>query len=74
MLKNSVLTNKNALNDSNFKHMLKYSENKNPELKKRKRQRKFFYLNQPFCQSIKKQEKKSWIEVLKTIKYSENCK
>ena len=44
----------NALNDSNFKHKLKYSENKNPQTKKkRNRPRKIIYFNPPFCQSVK---------------------
>ena len=31
IFKNSVHTYQNALNDSNFKLILKYSENKNPQ-------------------------------------------
>ena len=51
---NSVPTYQNALNNSNFKHMLKNSENKNLQTKKKKnRLRKIIYFNQLFCQSVR---------------------
>ena len=36
IFKNSITIYQNALNDSNFKHKLKYSENKNPLTKKKR--------------------------------------
>jgi len=54
IFKNSISTYQNALNDSNFKHKLKYSENNNPLAKKKtNRPRKIIYFNPPFCQSVK---------------------
>ena len=54
IFKNSISAYQNALNDSNFKHKLKYSENKNPQTKKKaNRPRKIIYFNPPFCQSLK---------------------
>ena len=53
IFKNSVPTYQNALIDSNLKHMLKYSENKNPQTKKKQNLlRKTIYFNPPFCQSV----------------------
>merc|ERR1712096_235557 len=54
IFKNSVSTYQNSLNDSNVKHELKYSENNNPQTKKKaNRPRKIIYFNPPFCQSLK---------------------
>ena len=54
IFKNSVPTYQNALNDSNFKHTLKYSDNRILQTKKKNnRPMKIIYFNPPFCQSVK---------------------
>ena len=71
---NSISTYQSALNDSNFKHKLKYSENNNPPAKKKtNRPRKIIYFNPPFCQSVKTNIEKYFsnllINISKTTKH-----
>ena len=71
-VKNSV---QNALSDSNFKCMLKYSENKNSQIKRKSNQpSKIIYFNPSFCQSVKTNLWKIFFQLidkhLKTMKYS----
>ena len=50
----SVSIYQEALTKSNFKHKLKYTEDKNTKCKKtRNRKRKVIFFNPPFCQSVK---------------------
>ena len=51
----SVANYQDALNNSNFKHKLKYTDNNNDQYKKKpNRLRKVIYFNPPVCQSVKK--------------------
>ena len=51
---NSVATYQNALKTNNFKHTLKYTENKKTQTEKKTNcPRNTTYFNPPFCQSIK---------------------
>ena len=61
---NHVATYQNALNNANFKHKLKYTENVKTQTKKKTpRSRKIIYFNPPFCQSVKTNIGKAFFEI-----------
>ena len=61
---NHVATYQNALNNANFKHKLKYTENVKTQTKKKtNRSRKIIYFNPPFCQSVKTNIGKAFFEI-----------
>ena len=63
---NSVTVYQKALDNANFKHKLKYTENKKTQTKKKtNRQRKTIYLNPPFCQSVKINIGKAFFKITK---------
>ena len=65
----------NALSKSNFKHKLKYTnEAKLKEKKKRKRTRNVMFFNPPFCQSVKTNIGKRFLELIDKHFKSENMK
>ena len=65
---NSITVYQKALDNANFKHKLKYTENKKTQTKKKtNRQRKIIYFNPPFCQSVKTNIGKAFFEI--TNKY-----
>ena len=64
---NHVATYQNALNNANFKHKLKYTENLKTQTKKKtNRSRKIIYFNPPFCQSVKTNIGKAFFEITNT--------
>ena len=65
---NTVAAYQKASDNANFKHTLKYTENKKTQTKKKtNRQRKTIYFNPPFCQSVKTNIGKAFFEI--TNKY-----
>ena len=65
----------NALNNSNFKHKLEYVNNtKQNENKKRKRTRNVLFYNPPFCQSVRTNIGKKFLELIDKHFRSETMK
>ena len=65
IFKNSITGYQNALINSNFKHKLKYSNDQdNQNKKKPKRTRKIIYFNPPYCQSVKTNIGKIFLQLI----------
>ena len=60
----SVANYQQALNNSNFNYILKFSEKCNNEKKNRPRKRKTIYYNPPFCLSVKTNLGKKFLQLI----------